>query len=223
MGQLGGAQDMSSVLSKVVASLGFCLLLGFAPGIGRATLITLTPDLAQSTPPASWGGSIGNLLTDPFAYDPDNPTSPMPNIGWDDTIAYHAALPYGDVTLAFTLPGLRNQMTLDLYGRNSYVHRDNNLTVTFFSGSWLPGDITETIGGINVSDVTFHARVTAHPDTLADRFSITCPFPAPSGHDGDGNNYFTLFEVRANGIPEPSVMMLWTVGAACAMVLRRRK
>ncbi len=42
--------------------------------ISQAAVITLTADLVNSTTPAY--GSVGKVIDDTFAYDPDNPTAP---------------------------------------------------------------------------------------------------------------------------------------------------
>lgn len=146
----------------------------------------------------------------------------MPAIFFSDgSTGYHASS-VGDVTIAFTMSQAYDNLFLDLYGRDSFTFRDNNLTIQFFNGSWAGGSMTEQITGFNVNDATFHGRVTATSTTRADRFQITRPFPLPNGDQDTGVNYFTMMEIRANGIPEPSSAVLVMAGAI-TMVMRRKR
>jgi len=105
----------------------------------------------------------------------------MPAIYFSDgSTGYHGALA-GDITIAFTMSQAYDNLFLDLYGRDSFPLRDNNLTIQFFNGSWASGSMTEQITGFDVNDATFHGRVTATSTTRADRFQITRPFPLPNG------------------------------------------
>lgn len=191
----------------------------------RAAVILLTPDLAQSTAPPVWGGAVANLLNDPFAYNPASPTAIMPATYFSDgSTGYHGAI-VGDATIAFTMDTIYRNLAVDLYGRDSFFTRDNNLTIQFFWGSWNPGDMVDQITGFDVSDVTQHGRVTASSsEIIADRFLVTSPFPLPNGHENTGVNYFTMLEVRAIGsvAPEPSRLCLM-LAAGLLGVLRRRR
>lgn len=189
-----------------------------------AAVVLLTPDATQSTPPPGWGGAVANVLNDPFAYNPASPTAIMPATFFSDgSTGYHAAI-VGPATIAFTMDTIYNDLAVDLYGRDSFLTRDNNLTIQFFWGSWSPGAMVDEITGFDVSDATQHGRVTATSSVIADRFLVTCPYPLPNGHENTGVNYFTMMEVRAIGTaaPEPSRVMLLIVAAGMGLLRRRR-
>jgi hypothetical protein len=146
--------------------------------------ITTTPVVAFGTETQQ----LAALLNDPFAYDPADPTSPMPQTVWESTIFFNGTYTYL-ATIAYDFDETYNKIFVDIYGRdgNTFVEaRDDSFNVEF----WLTGVLQETIAsGI---DSTHHVRVTASPGTLADSIRIVETAESP--------NYFALAEIRVNGV-----------------------
>jgi alpha-galactosidase len=151
--------------------------------IGDET-ITTTPIVSQGTETQQLAG----LLNDPFAYDPDNPTSPMPQITWESTKFFIGTDTYL-ATIAYDFDDTYDNLFVDLYGRDSTAAieaRDDSFDVEF----WLAGVLQETIAtGI---DSTHHVRVTASPGTQADSIRIIETAGSP--------NKFALAEIRVSGV-----------------------
>jgi hypothetical protein len=131
---------------------------------------------------------LAGLLNDPFAYDPDNPTSPMPQTAWEATKFFIGTDTYL-ATIAYDFDDTYDNLFVDLYGRDSTAAieaRDDFFDVEFR----LAGVLQETIAtGI---DSTHHVRVTASPSTQADSIRIVETAGSP--------NKFALAEIRVNGV-----------------------
>lgn len=188
-----------------------------------AGVISLSGDASQTTPNPFYFSSIttaqalARTLDDPFAYDPLSPTSPLPDMAFNNagSDGYHANNGTA-VTLAYTFGDAFRSLFFDLYGRNVAEMgpggqlRDNNLTLELYHGGWAAGDLVHTSPSFDISDVAPEfARYTAPASIVADRVKINGPDPN-----------FTLMEIRANGIPEPSVALLAVAGG---LLLRRRR
>ena len=179
---------------------------------GQAAILTLAPDLAQSTAPYP-ATSVAKTLDDPFAYNPLTPTAQLPDRS-NYTNGFHGNS--GNPTIAYTLGDTYENLFIDLYGRNTQLERDNDITIRFYSGSWLAGDLTQEITGFAIADASpYHGRVTAAPGTEADRFSLSSPT----------QTFFTIQETRANGtvVPEPTAGLLLLSAAALLGVRRRSR
>ncbi len=177
----------------------------------QAAVLILTPDLTESSAPYP-DSSVAGTLNDPFAYDPLTPTAPLPNPTFGSNNSFHGNS--GSPTIAFLLDGTYQALFIDLYGRDSSIERDNDITIRFYSGSWAVGDLTQEITGFEIADTfPFYARVTALPGTEADRFSVSSPTQV----------YFTIMELRGSGtvVPEPTAGLL-LLSAAALLGLRRR-
>ena len=178
------------------------LLLGAT--LSHAAVIGLTPDTDRSTPSA-FGGSVQGLIDDPFAYDPQSPTSPAPTQSVGGTAGFFHNNGHNPAIVALTFNETYDNVFLDLYGRDGFTDRDDNFTIEFYDGSWDAADLTQQISGFSIpGHPTYYARATAAPDTEADRFLLR------SSHE-----FFTLMELRANGalLPEPASAALLLVAA----------
>ncbi|MCP4812378.1 MAG: hypothetical protein GY888_07710, partial [Planctomycetaceae bacterium] len=72
------------------------LMFSLAPASdAQLVAIPLTPDLANSTVndpvtgASAHGSNLLNATSDPFAYDPDNPTANLPATNWNGATHYH--------------------------------------------------------------------------------------------------------------------------------------
>jgi hypothetical protein len=141
--------------------------------------ITTTPNVTQGTETQQLAG----LLNDPFAYDPSNPTSPMPQTTWESTKFFIGTDTYL-ATIAYDFDDMYDNLFVDLYGRNAFEGRDDSFDVEFR----LAGVLQETIAtGI---DSSHHVRVTASPGTQADSIRIV--------ETAGSANKFALAEIRVN-------------------------
>lgn len=173
----------------------------------------LTLDAANTTT-GSFGTNAADTLTDTFAYDPTNPTAALPFQGDFLSVAggWHANL--GGGTLSFTLTGgaiMADTVYLDLYGRTNFITRDNNYTVTLFNGNYTTQ--VAQLTGQGVADAApFFNRSTFNLGTAVtfDRIQVS-----------SSTDYFTVMEVRAAAIPEPSAALLGGLGMIA--LLRRRR
>ena len=138
---------------------------------------------------------LAGLLNDPFAYDPDNPTSPMPQTTWEVGKFFHGT----DTVLAiiaYDFDTVYTEIFVDLYGRSDCCRdRDDSFNVEFWLGG-VGGVLQETVAG-SIDDVTLHDRVTASSGTQADSIRIVETAASP--------NNFTLCEIRANGVDDPNL------------------
>jgi hypothetical protein len=169
-------------------------------------IASLIGDETNTTTPAfgTETEQLAALLNDPFAYDPDNPTSPMPQTTWDVAKFFHGTNTYL-ATIAYDFDYVYTEIFVDLYGRSGCSEclvRDDYFNVEF----WLAGELQETVAGS--IDGTFHDRVTASPETMADSIRIVETAASP--------NYFTLAEIRVVGTigGDPSTTIVMTATTA---------
>ena len=115
-----------------------------------ATVLPITVDTANFN--ASGFVSLADTLNDPFAYNPNSPTSPAPVQGSDSsaTGGWHGNLGSGQhlisylVTGGITTTAVTSTIYFDFYGRTNIGNpantgilvRDNNYTVTLYNGSY---------------------------------------------------------------------------------------
>lgn len=164
-------------------------------------------------------------LEDPFAYDPNDPTSASPVQDFMVENNYHASgAPSGNVAnlfYDFSLLAGGETFVVDLWGRlddpNSQF-RDDDFDVFLRSGGF-DGDIVEEQYRLGIPDgAEAYLRVTF--DQIAGEFDTL----EIAGYDV----FFTLMEVRAAAtnarIPEPSAMALVAAIACFGFVppVRRR-
>lgn len=197
---------MNRSLTSTIVSLVF-----LSPDLssGVATVLTMTPDAANSSPNA-FGGSLEKTLNDPFAYDAESPVFALPNRIYNNgSDGYHANLAEGvDALLSYTVPSTSvasddSDIVIDLYGRvdNACCNdRDDDIDVQLFLGSYdTPVASVTGLTIDNAGDGWARATFDSLPvGTTFDRIRII-------GHDSGGgaaNNYFTLLETRA-AIVEP--------------------
>jgi len=181
----------------------------YAPGVE----ISITADAGNSST-AYNGSAVGNLLTDPFAYDSVNPAATSPVRNWTNgSNAFHGGEANNvDVILSFVLntPYTQSDTSLfpviDLWGRNDCCQiRDDDVDVILYNGDY--STVVAMVTGIKIPDAApQHVRALFNNLGIGetfDRFRII-------GHDSDpaAGNPFTLFELRlALAIP---YTYLWT-------------
>jgi PEP-CTERM motif len=218
--------DMKIKNLKCTAIVGSFVL---AASTSHAALsLGLTIDSANSEVTSYGGTTPASTLTDPFAYNPDSPTSPLPNQGTDDgvTFGFHADKPSGihilSYTLtdgAFTTSASTGTIYFDFYGRVASTDRDDNYTVTLYNGDYLTSIASLTGQGV-LDAAPYFNRSTFNlaSGVVFDRIQLTSP--ASVGNPGQ---YFTVMEVRAatDGVPEPASILLGGLGALG--LLRRRR
>ncbi|QDU56954.1 PEP-CTERM sorting domain-containing protein [Aeoliella mucimassa] len=156
----------------------------------------LTPDAVNSSQPA-YGTDIANLVSDPFAYDPANPTSTNPLGAHSD--GFHADEPAGtDVTLIFDFTNgpitlaAGETFKVDLWGRNNCCfNRDDDYEIELYNGGSLVTSIANQM--IPDSAPQFNRSVLGTAGETFDSLRIIA-------HDSNGtgdNNLFTPVEIRA--------------------------
>jgi len=195
-----------------------------------AVTLSLLADTANSDSGA-FGGSLAATLNDGFAYDPDSPTSSLPDQVFDGGDGFHADKNSGTHTLSYTLAGgalttdsTNSNMLFDFYGRNSNLGRDNNYTISLYNGDYTVGNLISQQTGQGVANVSpYHNRTTLAVGEAVtfDRIQIT------SLAGGGDLQYFTVMEVRAAtepgvAAPEPSSTALLGLGGL-ALIIRRRR
>lgn len=135
-------------------------------------------------------------LTDPFAYNPNDPTSTSPSQILDTLCCYHStAAPSGGITNIFYQIDAPTNFTdfnadrfvVDLWGMNAYQERDNDFDVVLRSGGF-DGLIVSSMTGLAIPDgPVAHRRVTFdHPSVAFDTIEIV-----------GRSQYFTIAETRA--------------------------
>ena len=183
-----------------------------APGVLRNELaLTLSNPVAvgqDRQPVRTFGGaSIGNTLTDGFAYDPLNPTAALPALNYSARNSFVANGPAGGaIVITYDIAGTTltegSVIVFDLYGRNEAkcFDRDDDFDVEFLSGGVVVG---KTVSGVIIQAAQYppspeHVRVSTldasvEAGATIDRIRIIAR--DSNGHDDP--NYFTLQEVRA--------------------------
>ena len=197
------------------------LLVSTAVGHAALTNISLTADVANSSG-SGFGGNMANTTSDPFAYDPDNPTAALPSTDWNPATHFHGN--GGNPTLYWSVDlvtwGAGSDLQFDFYGRtNCCPDRDNNYDIALLSGGAAGTVISEVLGN-NAPDAGSPANYLRtdlgaglSPGQSFDTVRIT-------GNNGN----FTVAEVRLAGsiVPEPSVSVLFGL-AGLGLFLRRRR
>ena len=200
-------------------SLAALTVITMAASSHAATILSLTGDVSNSTA-GSFGTDFLDTLSDGFAYDPSNPTLPLPNQGTFSSVVggWHADT--GGGTLSYTLTGgpittsaANAIIYFDLYGRDApaLVGRDNNYTVTLYNGNYITQ--VAQLTGQGASDAApYFNRSTFNLGTgvTFDRIQVT-----------SSTDYFTVMEVRAATVPEPSAALLGGLGMLALMRRRR--
>ena len=200
--------------------------------IQAAAIIPLSP-LSRLSTQSQFNGDIDFVLNDPFDYDPMAPTSSLPDQtftgGLHDEDGYHASL-LGDAILTYDIIGgaialeAGQVIAIDFYGReNCCPARDNDfdLELYYAEGKGSSGALVATLAGLGIPDegpFWLRAYYTPAPGDLpVDRLRIV----ARDSDGGSTPNHFTLMELRAVVVPEPSSGLLALFGGALA--LRRRR
>jgi hypothetical protein len=194
-----------------------------APSTASASLVSveLSADLANSSGSAH-GGSLPNTLNDGFAYDPNNPESPLPAQSYSGSNAFHGA--GGNPTVFYNLEEITieegQQFYFDFYGRSNCCQgRDDNYDVALLTGGALGAVVAEVLGNNNPNDANDHLRTDfSSLLTAGDQFDTI----RIVGNNGN----FTIQEVRAavteNAVPEPATATLALLGLGGLMMRRKR-
>ena len=149
---------------------------------------------------SGFNGTTIGTVNDAFAYNPNNPTTVLPDQVFNGADGFHNNNTDTDATLVFDLTaatpvGPAATIFLDLYGRSSIPARDNDIDVAFLDASdGVLGELT----GLAIPDTApYHLRVSS----AAVNTTGTVAKIRVTGHDSDGaltmSNSFTLMEVRA--------------------------
>lgn len=182
------------------------------------TLVPLTPDAANSSQ-AAFGTDIANLVNDPFAYDPANPTSATP--AGIHTDGFHGDEPAGqDVTLIFDFTNgpitlaAGESFNVDLWGRNNCCYdRDDDYDIELYNSGSLVASITGQ--GIPNSAPYYNRSALGSPGDTFDSLHLIA-------HDSNGvgdNNFFTPVEIRAfASLPLNPVLTIDRATGAVALV-----
>ncbi|MFK5922058.1 MAG: VCBS domain-containing protein [Verrucomicrobiota bacterium] len=147
--------------------------------------------------------SIGNTLTDGFAYDPSDPTVSLPELDYSKSNSFHTEETAGETVIitydiaAEVMLAEGGKLVFDLYGRIDYargVNRDNDFDVEFLSGGKSQGIAT----GLAIPDgAPQHLRVSTTDVELAVGKTIDQIRIIARNSSRERKNYFTLQEVRA--------------------------
>jgi hypothetical protein len=199
-------------IGKWIPALSVAALLGVSATSDAAPLIlTLSGDVDNSSAVNS-GTIADNLaatLNDPFAYDPLNPTSPLPVQTFSSSPLNGFEAGNHEGRVAYTLGGTYSGISFDLYGRAlaATAARDNGLVLRLYDGDWITPVFTSA--PFDIPDAApWYTRYTTPDGTNADRVTITQP----------NVGFFNLMEIRAF-VPEPSAAALLALGG---LLLRRR-
>ena len=183
--------------------------------------VPLTADVANSSGNAH-GGSLPVTLTDPFAYDPANPTSALPSQNYNGSTHYHGngGNPHPTPTLFYTLAPTTftagSTLDFDFYGRADCCQdRDNNYDIALLSGGAGGSVVGEVLGNNNPDPAPRHLRTDlASVLTDGDMFDTI----RITGNNGN----FTIAEVRLAAdladpapVPEPASIAIWSLLGLC--------
>ncbi len=197
-----------------LSSVGAVWLVGLAPAWAASVVIPLTNDPFQSD--AAWfGTTLSGPLNDSFAYDPEDPNSALPQGDYtvDPTDLWHSPDGQSNQQYAVLFDGVYSEIHIDFYPRTDdpgAYNRDDSLTFRFYNGDWTTP--VETITGVFIDNTAGATGIDALPATEADRFLITT---APVN--------WSIAELRATGVPEPSVPLISSLAALGVGLRRRRK
>jgi len=173
---------------KLRLSLTVVVVLAVAGACYAAVTIPMSVDGSQ-TSAQGYGGSAAGTLSDPFAYNPDGPTSASPDQVFNGSDGYHSANNVGPNTIGYVFAGgSRTGVSLDIWGRiaPTEVGRHQNLTIDLYNGDWItPVHTTTGFNGVG-GPTQYYGRFAAPPDVTADRAKIT--------KSGD---WFVFMEARA--------------------------
>jgi len=159
--------------------------------------IPLTPDLNASSS-SGHGGNMANTISDPFAYDPNNPTVNLPATNWSGATHYHGN--GGNPTVYWGLEeitwGAGSDLRFDFYGRTGCCpDRDNNFEVALLTGG-PDGAVVAEVFGNNAPDggnpanyLRINLGAVLTPGDRFDTIRIV-------GNNGN----FTIAEVRLAGL-----------------------
>ncbi len=179
--------------------------------------VPLTADVANSSGSAH-GGNLANTVSDPFAYNPANPTSPTPSTGYSGSTHFHGA--GGNPTVHWTLDPITftagSTLDFDFYGRTGCCpDRDNNYDIALLSGGFA-GSVVGEINGNNAPDGGNNYLRTDLTSVLSD--GDTFDTIRIEGNNRD----FTIAEVRlaadiaeAAPVPEPASIAIWSLLGLC--------
>ena len=197
------------------------LLASTALGHSALTQIALTADLANSQA-SGFGGSMANTTSDPFAFDPNDPTAALPATNWSPATHFHGNGGNPIVYWGFEVItwGEGSDLQFDFYGRTACCpDRDNNYDIALLSGG-PGGTVIQEVLGNNAPDAGNPANYL--------RTDLGAGLAAGQSFDTVrivGNNpNFSIAEVRLSGsiIPEPSTSALFGL-ATIGLFLRRRR
>ncbi len=160
--------------------------------------IPLTPDLNASSS-SGHGGNMAHTISDPFAYDPNNPTANLPATNWSPATHYHGP-GAGNPTVYWGLEeitwGAGSDLRFDFYGRTGCCpDRDNNFEVALLTGG-PDGAVVAEVFGNNAPDggnpanyLRINLGAVLTPGDRFDTIRIV-------GNNGN----FTIAEVRLAGL-----------------------
>jgi|TARA_B100000959_G_scaffold132938_1_gene139393 hypothetical protein len=159
--------------------------------------IPLTPDLNASSA-SGHGGNLAHTISDPFAYDPNNPTASLPATNWSGATHYHGN--GGNPTLYWTFEeitwGSGSDLRFDFYGRTGCCpDRDNNFEVALLTGGPDGAVVAEVLGnnapdgGNPANYLRINLGAVLTPGDRFDTIRIV-------GNNGN----FTIAEVRLAGL-----------------------
>lgn len=195
---------------------------GAIPLVSQAASVAvdLTADIGSSST-SGFNGSVPAVLNDPFAYDVDNPTSVLPDQVYLNAApgnAFHGISANPNIVLDLTggtlTLGAGQSFFIDFYGRaDCCLDRDDTFSVQFLSGGsgdGILGSVVTTLStGISANAAPHHVRLT-YSGAPFDSINVI----------GTSNN-FTMMEVRAGLVPEPSTGLLALLGLS-GFIRRRR-
>ena len=126
---------------KFTRALSFVSAIGLLPLHAELSNISLTADVANSDP-SGYSTNLTHTTTDPFAYDPDNPTSALPSMNWNPATHFHGNGANSTVTLYWSLDERLwsdgSDLYFDFYGRTDCCgERDNNYDIALLDGGPL--------------------------------------------------------------------------------------
>jgi hypothetical protein len=218
--------------NQYTPSLAALLLLLGSPAAHAAVSFPLS-NVSAGLPWAGTGGEASvstAVISDPFAYNPDDPTSVSPEQRWFvDASRSTVFLTQGNDAQNYwsatvSLPTGGSLQFLDVWGRTDYAgaeqsrHQDLVITLsdgvtTWSSTSW--SGVSAAPSSYGRFDFTT-AGVTGSLLTTATTITI--------GHSDGSSDYLLLAEVRAGGtVPETGALAVFPLVAGGLLSLRKRR